>query len=343
MVSRQELINNFLNAQKWSVISRETIAEDASFRRYERIINKKGSVVLMDAPPEKENVHAFEVVTKILKAYGLSVPEILERDVSNGLLLLEDFGDHTYSKILDFDPDKGRSLYCLAVDVLIHLHKVSMESELMVMLPNYSTELLLQEANIFLDWYLPQFSETVVSKTMKEHYNKLWEELLKESSFADGVMVLRDYHVDNLMLLPKRKGISACGLLDFQDAVIGSGVYDLVSLLQDARRAIDSELVIEMKERYFEAFKKKNDLKFGSRDQFDLTFSVLGANRHAKVLGIFTRLAVRDEKPGYVAHIPHVWKLLDQSLTHPRLNGLRSWFDDVIPKNVRLISKNIVS
>ena len=142
--------------------------------------------------------------------------------------------------------------------------------------------------------------------------------------------MLRDYHVDNLMLLGGRDGVTACGLLDFQDAVIGPASYDLVSLLEDARRDVPQDLAARMIARYLGAFPSLD------RDGFLASYAVMGAQRSAKIVGIFTRLDRRDGKPIYLEHIPRVWRWLESDLAHPVLVDLRSWFDREIPAVARV-------
>ena len=151
--------------------------------------------------------------------------------------------------------------------------------------------------------------------------------------FADAAptLVLRDYHVDNLMRLPGRDGVAACGLLDFQDAVIGSPAYDLVSLLEDARRDVTPSVVHAMRQRYAAAFPGLD------RARFDAAYAVLGAQRNAKIVGIFTRLMARDRKPAYLVHIPRVWRLLESDLAHPGLADLRAWFERCVPRGRRVV------
>ena len=144
-------------------------------------------------------------------------------------------------------------------------------------------------------------------------------------------LVLRDYHIDNLMLLDGRDGVAACGLLDFQDAVIGPVTYDLVSLLEDARRDVPEDLAAAMRERYLAGFP---DL---DRAAFDASYAVLGAQRNCKIVGIFTRLCLRDGKPLYLEHIPRVWRLIEQDLRHPALAPVASWLDRHIPPAMRRI------
>ena len=145
------------------------------------------------------------------------------------------------------------------------------------------------------------------------------------------ILVLRDYHVDNLMLLPGRAGVKACGLLDFQDAVIGPATYDLVSLLEDARRDVPPRLQSAMIERYLAAFPALD------RQNFAASYAVMGAQRNAKIVGIFTRLCRRDGKPHYLRHIPRVWRLLEQDLQHPALTPIRVWIDRHLPPARRLV------
>jgi aminoglycoside/choline kinase family phosphotransferase len=144
-------------------------------------------------------------------------------------------------------------------------------------------------------------------------------------------LVLRDYHVDNLMLLPGRPGVAACGLLDFQDALIGPTAYDLVSLLEDARRDIAPDLVRAMFDRYAAAFPKLD------RKALEAAYAVLGAQRNAKIIGIFTRLLRRDGKPQYLKHIPRVWRLLEGDLQHSALAGVKEWFERHMPKAQRTV------
>ena len=159
----------------------------------------------------------------------------------------------------------------------------------------------------------------------------MWRALFPLARRVPATLVLRDYHVDNLMRVPNRAGLLACGLLDFQDAVLGPSSYDLVSLLEDARRDIAPDLAQRMKRRYLDAFPAID------RAAFDASSAVLGAQRHAKVIGIFTRLKVRDDKPQYLSHIPRVWRLLERGLAHPDLAPIARWFDAHIPPSSRRV------
>ncbi len=327
MAERGTAIAGFLERAGWGDAMRRPLAADASFRRYERLAGPRGRAVLMDAPPPQENVRPFLKVARHLSGLGYSAPRILAEDPTLGLLLLEDLGDDTFTRLLARGADEAE-LYCLAIDLLIDLHRRSEASA--IDLPPYDDERLLPEASLLTDWYMPAIGKPA-SPATREEYLRLWRRVLAMFHGKQATLVLRDYHVDNLMRLPGRAGVAACGLLDFQDALIGPAAYDLVSLLEDARRDIAPPLVTAMLERYCAAFPQMD------RQAFMTGYTVLGAQRSAKIVGIFTRLMARDGKPLYLGHIPRVWRLLDAGLAHPALAELRAWFDEQLPRGVRTI------
>ncbi|HET7595092.1 MAG TPA: phosphotransferase [Stellaceae bacterium] len=328
MAERAERIAAFLAASGWGGVARRPLAGDASFRRYERLEEGGRRAVLMDAPPPKEDVRPFIAVARVLHGMGLSAPNILAEDVAAGLLLLEDFGDSTYTRLLAAGAAE-ETLYALAVDVLIALHRSFAPAA--SPLPPYDDDRLLTEASLLVDWYLPALAGRPTDPALREEYLALWRALLPVARSVPDSLVLRDYHVDNLMLLDGRAGIAACGLLDFQDAVIGPRSYDLVSLLEDARRDVPADLVRAMLRRYLEAFPTLD------RAAFEASYAVLGAQRNCKIVGIFTRLCVRDGKPIYLGHIPRVWRLIEQDLRHPALAPVARWLDRHIPPSLRRI------
>jgi len=312
----------FLAGAGWPGAVRRPLAGDASFRRYERIEEAGRGAVLMDAPPAREDVRPFLAIARHLRAMGYSAPEVLAADEDTGLVLLEDLGDATFSRRLAEDGDE-RALYCLAVDLLVDLHRRPKAAD--IDLPPYDDARLLEEAALLTDWYLPAIRGAPIPAPARASYLAAWREVLPAARRVPATLVLRDYHVDNLMVLADRPGVAACGLLDFQDGVIGPVAYDLVSLLEDARRDIDPDLVAEMTARYLAAFPGLD------RGAFAASWAVLGAQRGAKIVGIFTRLWRRDEKPAYLAHIPRVWRLLEGDLAHPALAPVRAWFDRHLP------------
>lgn len=328
MSEREAAIAGFLAAHGWGGAARATLADDASFRRYDRLRDGDRAAVLMDAPPPKEDVRPFVAITRHLDGLGLSAPRVLAEDTERGLLILEDLGDDTYTRVLAREPDREPDLYALAVDVLADLHRRPAAEALPAGLPAYDTDLFLAEALLLTDWFLPAVSGRETPAAVRASYIEAWRPVLDIVSQAPPTLVLRDYHVDNLMWLPDRAGVAACGLLDFQDAVAGPAAYDLMSLLEDARRDIDPGLKQAMLDRYMGAVPDLDDA-------FTARFPILAAQRHAKVVGIFTRLARRDAKPAYLVHIPRVWTLLEASLAHPALGPVAAWLDRHIPPELR--------
>jgi hypothetical protein len=323
---RDALIARFLSDAGWDRARRGPLAGDASFRRYDRLIDGDGRrAVLMDAPPPHEDVRPFLAIANQLRTLGYSAPALFAADIDAGLLLLEDLGDDTYTRLLAAGQAE-EPLYRLAVDLLVDLHSKGLAA-IPPGLPPYDDHRLLAEALLLTDWYAPEM--TTLSADARDDYIALWHDLAPLARSVPQTLVMRDFHVDNLMRLPERSGVAACGLLDFQDAVAGPVTYDLMSLLEDARRDIDPRLVATMKRRYLAAFPGLDAAAF------DASWAVLAAQRHAKVIGIFTRLCRRDGKPIYLPHIPRVWRLLEAAMEHPSLDGIKTWVDKNIPKDKR--------
>lgn len=326
MTERAALISRFLTDAGWGDAERSRLAGDASFRHYDRLVRGTERAVLMDAPPPKEDVRPFVRIARHLEALGYSAPRLLAVDERAGLLLLEDLGDGTYTKLLAAGHDEA-ALYALATDVLADLN--GRTDAIPQGVPAYDNDRLLTEALLLTDWYLPALGRQP-DPVARAAYQKAWLELFPIARAMPDTLVLRDFHVDNLMLL-ERPGLAACGLLDFQDAVVGPLTYDLMSLLEDARRDIDPGLIAAMKDRYLAARPGLD------RDAFDASWAVMAAQRHAKVIGIFTRLWKRDGKANYLVHIPRVWRLLEQACAHPALAGMRAWLDTHIPAAERKV------
>ena len=312
----------FLDSHGWAGVEPVPLAGDASFRHYFRLTDGKRRAVLMDAPPPREDVRPFAAVAAHLAALGLSAPRGRAKDTHAGFLLLEDFGDDTFTRALAGGADE-RALYSLAVDTLIALHRHPAQAKVDV--PAYDDAVLDREASLLVDWFLPAWRGAPVPDGDVRAYLAEWRRVYPLARVGAPGLVLRDYHVDNLVRLPGRTGVAACGLLDFQDALIGPRAYDLASLVEDARRDVDPALAKACLERYLDAFP---DL---SREAFATAATVMAAQRNAKIVGIFVRLARRDGKPQYLRHIPRVWRLLEGDLAHPALAGLRAWFADNVP------------
>jgi aminoglycoside/choline kinase family phosphotransferase len=320
----------FLEASGWGGIAPTPLAADASFRCYYRLRRGPDSAVVMDAPPPQEDVGAYAGVAAILRSLDLSAPEVLAEDRAEGFLLIEDFGDDTYTRLLARGAGEP-ALYTLAIDTLAALQR-RVAACGAPDLPPYDEAQLLGEAALLVDWYLPAILGIPTAAALREEYLSLWRAVLPQAAAPfRPTLVLRDFHVDNLMRLHDRPGVRGCGLLDFQDAVCGPPAYDLVSLLADARRDVSDAVRRAMTERYLAAFPELDRVAFAR------SAAILAAQRNCKILGIFTRLWRRDGKPLYLAHIPRLWRLLGRDLRHPELGDIARWIDRHLPPPVRRV------
>lgn len=322
---RAQALEAFLATCGWERADRVVLADDASFRRYDRLTLSGDHAVLMDAPPDKEDVRPFVAIASLLQNLGLSAPRVLAADVEQGFLLLEDLGDDTYTKVLAKGGDEY-SLYALATDTLVALQSGFKPAN---QVPTYSPDLFLREVDLFVDWFWPAIHGNACPDHERAAFQGLWRNAISHAYAVPTSLVLRDYHVDNMIHLPGRADTAACGLLDFQDAVLGPVTYDLVSLLEDARRDVPTLLADGLKRRYLNAFPTLE------RDAFALSYAVLGAQRATKIIGIFTRLDRRDGKPRYLQHIPRTWRWLAGGLQHPLLRDLKAWYDGAFPEETR--------
>ncbi|HVG81162.1 MAG TPA: phosphotransferase [Methylomirabilota bacterium] len=328
MTPRDGAIARFLARAGWGDAARAPLAGDASFRRYDRVRLGRRSAVLMDAPPPLNDVRPFLAVDRLLRAHGLSAPEILAEDAEAGLVLLEDLGDATYGRVLAEGGDEA-ALYRLAVDALIHLHGRFRPNG--GPLSAFDEARALREVELLLDWLWPAMMGAAASDGVRAAYREAWRAALPARESAPSCLALFDFHIDNLMWLKGRPGIKACGLLDFQDAVLAPVTFDLVSLLEDARRDVPAALAEQLIGHYLAAFPEIRE------EDFRASYCVIGAQRSTRILGTFARLKLRDSKPGYLAHIPRVWRWLGQDLAHPALAPVRAWFDRHIPPERRTV------
>jgi aminoglycoside/choline kinase family phosphotransferase len=320
---RDAAIAGFLDAAGWGDATIAPLAGDASNRRYLRLARGRETAVLMDAASERgEDIRPFLAVTDWLRAHGLSAPRPMAADAGTGLLLLEDLGDDLFVRHAARHPAEERTLYAVAVDLLTALAasppaaRIGSSSATML-LGAYDEAVLAREAALFTGWWLPAVS--AVSSGMASDFAGLVGAATAAVAEARDVLVLRDYHAENLLWLPARAGAARVGLLDYQDALAGHAAYDLVSLLEDARRDTAPELQAAMLARYLDA---RPDL---DPEAFRAAYAALGAQRNLKIIGIFARLARRDGKSRYLALIPRVWRHLQRDLSHPALAPLADW------------------
>jgi N-acetylmuramate 1-kinase len=311
----------FLAAAGWNGADILPLAGDASFRRYFRVIDGDRHAVLMDAPPPHEDPRPFILVAEYLTSIGLCAPQILARDLDAGLLLIGDFGSERMRETVDEDVSRETEIYSGVVDVLIELHRHAPPPALMAQ----NVDAFLNEAGLFPEWYATAVGIDVDTAG----FRVAWETVLSPvmASLSKPVTVLRDYHAENIMLIDGADGLSRYGLLDFQDALSGHPAYDLVSMLEDARRDVTPAVERAMLDYYM--------VKTQQGADFETAYWILGAQRNTRILGLFPRLWKRDGKAHYLAFQPRMWGLLERDLAFPALAPVKAWFDDNVPASKR--------
>lgn len=339
---RAEAMGLFLAKAGWGDAERAPLAGDASHRRYLRLKSPaRGGAVLMDAPPERgEDVRPFAALTGWLRGKGFSAPKIFAADLEGGFLLLEDYGDALFARDLAARPAEEPWRYQSAVDVLIKLHQAPAPEVVEGFgathaIQLYDWEALRREARLFTDWYLPGATGSATAEADLAAFEAALKTACEDAGVHDFAeapprLTLRDYHAENLIwlegLLPLA-GAKRVGLLDYQDALAGHPAYDLVSLLEDARRDVPPALASAMIGRYC----AERGVEGEKRARFEAAYAVLGAQRNLKILGIFARLWRRDGKDRYLSLLPRVWGYLERDLKHPALAALKTWLDRRAP------------
>lgn len=319
-MNRSALITAFLERHGYAQARSAPLAQDASFRRYLRLSGGPRPAVLMDAPPP-EDVTPFLRIAAHLAAIGLSVPDIIAADEGEGLLLEEDLGDDLLSALLDAGADP-EPLFAAAVDVLIALQRAAPPSGL----PLWDAPTMVQTAmGTLFDWWWPATFGNPAPDAARVDFAEALTTMLAPVAAGPLGFVHRDFFAGNLLSLPGRSGVRRVGIIDFQGAAIGHPAYDLVSLLQDARREIAPSIVNRMVDRYL-----------ASRPEFDpvpfrAAFTACAAQRHLRVACQWVRLAVRDHRPNYLAYGPRTWRLLADTLREPQAQPLAAAFDRWIP------------
>ena len=321
MSELHEDFTEFTARAGWADAAVEPLPGDASFRRYFRLVRSCGeSAMLMHAPPPREDPAPFLHVAHWLNDNGMRAPAVLADDAGRGWVLIEDFGNDRMRDWLDINPRDERIAYEAAVEALAALHRLPPGP-----FAPYDMAVYQREAALLTEWYCPARGLEVDA----EGYAAAWSEVLTPvlARQNPGVTVLRDYHAENIMLLGG-KASAPQGLIDFQDALVGHPAYDLVSLLQDARRDVAVDLETAMLVHYAHH-------AGGADEDFIADYATLRAQRNAKIVGIFTRLDRRDGKPRYLAMIPRVWAALERDLAHPALEPVARWFDANVPDDLR--------
>jgi aminoglycoside/choline kinase family phosphotransferase len=308
-------LDEFLKLHGWEGAQLAPVAGDASFRRYFRVESAtRGKAILMDAPPPHEDPRPFLHIAQYLNGHQFRAPEIFATDLTRGLLLIEDFGDRRMREHLDDHPEDEAAVYRAAIDAIVRLAQTPA-----VQAQAYDMATYMREVQLLSEWYMPAMGLSFDAR----EFDQVWTDALAPLAEYQKVTVLRDYHAENIMLLDDGQQ----GIIDFQDALVGHPAYDLVSLLQDARRDVSPALEAEMLAYYNNAAKPGAD--------FAAHYALLGAQRNTKIIGIFTRLWKRDGKERYLSFLPRMWGLLERDLAHPDLAPVKHWFDTHIPADVR--------
>jgi len=309
------------------------IAGDASFRKFYRLKSKKNSKIIIFASKKKyANLVAYSAVNNFLINNQILAPRLYEHNLLKGILIVEDFGDITFNKILVKKNNKLQ-VYKKLVDLLIKIQKIKPKSKLPSIInkphiiKNYSKSVLHKESDLFFDWYLPLFLSKKKNKRFKKKAKKILSQLYNRLNFSNSCFVHRDYHVQNLMKIKKKIGV-----IDSQDALIGNPAYDLVSLVDDVRIKTSSKLKSQICEYYLKKTKKISRIK---REKFLEDFNILSVQRSLKIIGIFSRLFKRDKKKKYVKFIPYAWKLLEKRMSSKIFFELRNIFENNISKRTR--------
>ncbi len=295
---------------------------DASFRRYLRVDNSSGSLIIMDAPPDKEDCQPFDAVARLMTQAGLRVPQVLHWEREAGFMLLSDLGHQTMMQAIEpAQPAANLGLYMRAVDALITWQLASRPD----VLPVYDAALLRSEMDLFSQWYVAQHRGQRLAGTLRSTLDQAFDAIIADNLTWPSVYVHRDFMPRNLMLPPQAVGVSpttpGLGVLDFQDAVYGPITYDIASLMRDAFLSWDEDFVLDVTIRYWERA-RASGLPVG--DDFGAFYRAvewMGLQRHLKVAGIFARLTLRDGKPRYLADTPRFITYI--RATTSRYRGLR--------------------
>ena len=356
---RTQAIDAFLAASGWGGAKRAPLPGDASTRRYERLAMGGRIAMLMDQPPGIETPAApasatpderralgynavarlagadcgrFVAAANYLRGRGLSAPEIYAADFKQGFVIIEDLGDGLFADVVTGGNEL--ELYRGAAEVLAALHA----DRAPALLPPdkdlnaYDETAMLAEVDLLTDWFMPVALGRAAAADEVDEHRALWRAALT-SLKHDPVFVHRDYHAQNLLWLPGRGGVARVGLIDFQDAVAGSKAYDLISLVEDARRDVAPEVAQATTRHYLDAMQAQGTAldEAAYRGQM----AVMAAQRNAKIAGIFARLHKRDGKARYLTLLPRVWGYLNRDLEHPAMGALKAWYDKTIPRAAR--------
>ena len=309
------------------------ITGDASFRRFYRLILNKSSKILVLAKKEKyKNLIAYSSVNRFLRRNKILTPKLYTHNFSKGFIIIEDFGNLSFYKIL-LKSNNKLIVYKKLVDLLIKIQKIQPKTKIKNInkgfhqVKKYSQKYLFEESDLFFDWYLPMFLTKKKALDIKKKSNKILLKIYNKLHFSNSCFVHRDYHVQNLMKVGKKIGV-----IDSQDALIGNPAYDLVSLIDDVRIRTSKKLKNQIHSYYL----KKNTRIFKINSKyFSEDFNILSVQRSLKIIGIFARLFIRDKKKQYLKYIPYTWQLLKMRMNTEIFFELNKILANSVPKKFR--------
>lgn len=318
-MSRESLIAGFLARHGYATARAAPLAQDASFRRYLRLTGGPRPAVLMDAPPP-EDVRPFLRIAAHLAGLGLSVPEIIAADETAGLILEEDLGDDLFAAILS--PANIAPLFDAAVDVIVAIQRATPPADLPIW---GATEMRDTALGTLFDWWWPARFGTPAPEAARTDVTQALAEMLAPLAAGPSCLVHRDFFAGNLLWLPERAGVRRVGVIDFQSAALGHPAYDLVSLVQDARRDIPAAVQQRALASYLAARPEIDPAHFRA------AFAACAAQRHLRVACQWVRLALRDGRPEYLAYGPRTWRLLATALAEPAAAPLAAALNRWLP------------
>lgn len=314
--NRYEKLESWLSQNNYDVSSLRVLSGDASFRKYYRVDKDAISYVVMDCPPDKENLDAFIKISDKLQKAKINVPKLFECNEDDGFLVISDLGDNLYSKKLDKE-----TVYCLYTDALETIVKMQINTDLSG-LDNFDN-LYDEENKLFTDWFLQHHQKTDLDDSLKSDLSNEFDKINSIIRDIPKTFVHRDFHSRNLLVTDTNNP----GVIDYQDAVLGPVTYDLVSLLKDCYITWDDGLIEDMLESFFTRIKSNS---INSISDFRYWFDITGLQRHIKAIGIFSRLNYRDNKDGYLKDIPRTYAYVDKVLNkYKDLSNLNEIFNNL--------------
>ena len=356
---RSAQLDMFLRDAGWADATRIFVQGDASLRRYERLERESGSAILMDWPagPDApvaqghaaysklahlaEDIRPFVAVGTYLRAQGLRAPEIYATDFTHGFLLLEDLGAHEFGHLID----KGQGptgqpldeLYKAGVETLVALQRAGAPSDLPVgdgrahQVPSFDDGIFRIETAMPLDWYMPVVMGVEPSPDQRAEFEAIWAALWPDMGAGPQTLFLRDFHSPNILWQEGAQGLDRVGLIDYQEALVGSIAYDPVAFLQDARKDVSAERESAMKRHYIERMIAE-DAHFDV-DRFHASYALFGAERALRLMGLWPRLLRRDNKPHYMQHMARTQDYGKRNLSHPVLRDLATFVEKYFLKD----------